>query len=178
MPSESAIRHPLFTGSRNATWKQIWQLKKQKPPQFFILQCQWYIRTPESPLGGRIQNSQNSQNFIRMILANFYPEIGSALRFGQFLSRTWIWRITGYLKVVKIQISNYSSFSGIFCLPTSTLMARETFSLLSFITLNNCQSPNDILRPSSLTSITSCGCMIYCPEDIRNIRKMSEKLLV
>ena len=103
-------------------------------------------RTPESPLGGRIQNSQNSQNFIRMILANFYPEIGSALRFGQFLSGTRIWRIIGCLKVVKIQISNYSSFSGIFCLPASTLMARETFSLLSFIILNNCQSPNDILR--------------------------------
>ena len=43
MPSESAIRHPLFTGSCIAAWKQIWQLKKQKAPQLFFLQCQWYI---------------------------------------------------------------------------------------------------------------------------------------
>ena len=38
----SAIRHPPLTGSCNATWKQIGQLKKQKAKKkgSFFLQCQ------------------------------------------------------------------------------------------------------------------------------------------
>ena len=52
-------------------------------------------RTPESPLGGRIQNFQNFRNFIRTILTKFYPEVGFDLQFGQFLSGQRIWHILG-----------------------------------------------------------------------------------
>lgn len=42
------------------------------------------VRTPESPLGGHIRKFQKIRFFIRTILANFYPEIGSALRLANF----------------------------------------------------------------------------------------------
>ena len=48
-----------------------------------VLTPSWFFRTPEST---QIQKVENFQIFIRTVSGNFYPDGGSGLRYGQFLS--------------------------------------------------------------------------------------------